>query len=68
MTRAIAITLKIPDNAAYTALTALQRLGIDCAVVERSEGIRVRARCRQQLAVASLEEVHNRVNPERRNL
>lgn len=37
MTRAIAITLKIPDNAAYTALTALQRLGIECAVVERSE-------------------------------
>jgi hypothetical protein len=37
MIRAIAITLKIPDNAAYTALTALQRLGIDCAVVERSE-------------------------------
>src|SRR5215469_15324015 len=37
MTRTIAITLKIPDNAAYTALTALQRLGFDVARVERSE-------------------------------
>ena len=29
--------LKIPDNEAYTALTALQRLGIDVARVERAE-------------------------------
>jgi phosphoribosylformylglycinamidine (FGAM) synthase PurS component len=35
--RAVAISLKIPDNAAYTALTTLQRLGIDVARVERSE-------------------------------
>ncbi len=32
----IAITLKIPDNEAYTALRALQRLGIDVARVQRS--------------------------------
>ena len=37
MKRAIAITLKIPDNAAYTALVALQRLGFEIARVERSE-------------------------------
>lgn len=37
MMRTIAITLKIPDNAAYTALTALQRLGFDVAHVERSD-------------------------------
>ena len=35
--RAVAITLKIPDNAAYTALTTLQRLGLPVARVERSE-------------------------------
>jgi len=35
--RAVAINLKIPDNTAYTALTTLQRLGIDVARVERSE-------------------------------
>ena len=37
MIRTIAITLKIPDNAAYTALTALQKLGFDVARVERSD-------------------------------
>ena len=36
-TLAVAISLKIPDNAAYTALTTLQRLGVDCKRVERSE-------------------------------
>jgi hypothetical protein len=35
--RAVAIALKIPDNAAYTALVALRRLGVDVAGVERSE-------------------------------
>jgi hypothetical protein len=38
--RAVAINLKIPDNAAYTALTTLRRLGIDVARVERSEIVR----------------------------
>ena len=33
----VAITLKIPDNEAYTALRALQRLGIDVGRVQRSE-------------------------------
>jgi hypothetical protein len=37
MTRAIAITLKIPDNTAYTAAVALRRLGIGVDRVERSE-------------------------------
>ena len=37
MKYAVAINLKIPDNAAYTALTTLQRLGVDVARVERSE-------------------------------
>jgi phosphoribosylformylglycinamidine (FGAM) synthase PurS component len=35
--RTIAVTLKIPDNEAYTALTALRRLGIDVARLERAE-------------------------------
>ncbi|MFZ0031933.1 MAG: hypothetical protein WAK84_08675 [Candidatus Cybelea sp.] len=35
--RAIAIGLKIPDNAAYTARVALRRLGVDVERVERSE-------------------------------
>jgi len=35
--RTIAIRLKIPDNEAYTALTALRRLGVDIARLERAE-------------------------------
>ena len=35
--RAVSISLKIPDNAAYTALVALRRLGIDVERVERGE-------------------------------
>jgi phosphoribosylformylglycinamidine (FGAM) synthase PurS component len=35
--RVVAIVLKIPDNAAYTALTALRRSGLNVERVERSE-------------------------------
>jgi phosphoribosylformylglycinamidine (FGAM) synthase PurS component len=35
--RAVAISLKIPDNTAYTAVVALRRLGIGVERVERSE-------------------------------
>jgi phosphoribosylformylglycinamidine (FGAM) synthase PurS component len=35
--RAVSISLKIPDNEAYTALVALRRLGVDVESVERSE-------------------------------
>jgi phosphoribosylformylglycinamidine (FGAM) synthase PurS component len=34
---AVAITLKIPDNEAYTAFTALRRLGVEVRRVERAE-------------------------------
>jgi phosphoribosylformylglycinamidine (FGAM) synthase PurS component len=37
MMRTVAITLKIPDNEAYTALTALRRLGVQLARLERAE-------------------------------
>jgi phosphoribosylformylglycinamidine (FGAM) synthase PurS component len=35
--RTVAIKLKIPDNEAYTALTALRRLGVEVARLERAE-------------------------------
>jgi phosphoribosylformylglycinamidine (FGAM) synthase PurS component len=35
--RAIAISLKIPDNAAYTTLVALRRLGVAVEAVDRSD-------------------------------
>ena len=37
MRRTVAISLKIPDNTAYTALVALRRLGVAVERVERSE-------------------------------
>jgi hypothetical protein len=37
MMRAYEIALTIPDNEAYTTLTALRRMGIDVARVERSD-------------------------------
>jgi phosphoribosylformylglycinamidine (FGAM) synthase PurS component len=37
VTRAVAVSLKIPDNAAYTALVALRRLGVAAERVERSD-------------------------------
>jgi hypothetical protein len=37
MTRAVAISLKIPDNTAFTAAVALRRLGVGIERVERSE-------------------------------
>jgi phosphoribosylformylglycinamidine (FGAM) synthase PurS component len=37
MKRTVAIKLKIPDNEAYTALTALRRLGIQVGRLERAE-------------------------------
>jgi phosphoribosylformylglycinamidine (FGAM) synthase PurS component len=40
--RVVAISLKIPDNEAYTALVALQRLGVRVTRVERSEIRRLR--------------------------
>jgi hypothetical protein len=36
----VAINLKIPDNAAYTALVTLRRLGIELARVERAQIVR----------------------------
>lgn len=35
MKRVVEISLKIPDNTAYTALVALRRLGVDVARAER---------------------------------
>ena len=35
--RAFAVELKIPDNEAYTAMRALQRLGVEVARVQRAD-------------------------------
>lgn len=41
--RHVAIQLKVPDNAAFTALVALQRLGVPVERVERARIVRVSA-------------------------
>ena len=37
MSARFAVSLTIPDNAAYTALVALRHLGIDCDRIERAD-------------------------------
>ncbi|MGH7751098.1 MAG: hypothetical protein ACREQ5_40985, partial [Candidatus Dormibacteria bacterium] len=37
MTRGYAVALTIPDNAAFTALVTLQRLGVACDELQRAE-------------------------------
>lgn len=37
MSLAVSVSLKIPDNTAYTALVALRKLGVEVDRVERSE-------------------------------
>lgn len=37
MRRTVAIALKIPDNASFTALTALRRMGLELHAVDRRE-------------------------------
>ena len=63
MTRAVAINLKIPDNAAYTALVTLRRLGIELAGVERSEIVRVADAPASQALVAAVEGDESLYNP-----
>jgi hypothetical protein len=41
MSRTVAICLKIPDNAAFTTLMTLRRLGIEVTRVERAEIVRL---------------------------
>jgi hypothetical protein len=62
-TRAVAINLKIPDNAAYTALVTLRRLGIDLAGVERSQIVRFADAPDPQALVAAVEDDESLYNP-----
>jgi phosphoribosylformylglycinamidine (FGAM) synthase PurS component len=61
--RAVAINLKIPDNAAYTALVTLRRLGVDVAAVERSEIVRFPIAPEPQEMIAEIEGDESLYNP-----
>lgn len=61
--RAIAINLKIPDNAAYTALVTLRRLGVEVAGVERSEIVRFANAPEPHELIAQVERDESLYNP-----
>jgi phosphoribosylformylglycinamidine (FGAM) synthase PurS component len=63
MNRAVAINLKIPDNAAYTALVTLRRLGIDVVRVERSEIVRFASAPEPRTLIAAVEADESLYNP-----
>jgi phosphoribosylformylglycinamidine (FGAM) synthase PurS component len=65
--RTVAISLKIPDNAAYTTLTTLRRLGISVAIVERSEIVHVDAPT-DELAATSVRDDEALYNPNKHRL
>ncbi|HUA08737.1 MAG TPA: hypothetical protein VMA98_05630 [Candidatus Acidoferrales bacterium] len=61
--RAVAINLKIPDNAAYTALVTLRRLGIEVARVERSQIVRYKNAPDARQLAAAVESDESLYNP-----
>ncbi len=68
MTRAIAIGLKIPDNEAHTALTALQRLGVNVARLERAHIWMLEDRGDAQDFVARVERNEALYNPNKHDM
>jgi hypothetical protein len=63
MNRAVAINLKIPDNAAFTALVTLRRLGIHVMRVERSEIVRFANAPEPRTLAAAVEADESLYNP-----
>jgi hypothetical protein len=60
---AVAVNLKIPDNAAYTALVTLRRLGIDLARLERAQIVRDPQAPSAQVLAAQVERDESLYNP-----
>jgi phosphoribosylformylglycinamidine (FGAM) synthase PurS component len=60
---AVAIDLKIPDNAAYTALVTLRRLGVAVERVGRSQIVRFADAPDAQTLVAQVERDESLYNP-----
>ena len=67
-TRTVAIRLKIPDNEAYTALTALRRLGVSVARLERADIWRLQDRGDEQDFVVRVERNETLFNPNKHEL
>ena len=63
MSRAVAIALKIPDNAAYTTLVTLRRLGVDVGRVERAQIVRFEEDVDTAELLAAVERDESLYNP-----
>jgi len=66
--RVAAISLKIPDNEAYTTLVALKRLGVDVARVERSEIWRLKDEGEESTFAERVERNETIFNPNKHRL
>lgn len=66
--RAVAISLKIPDNEAYTALTALRRVGVAVEKLERSEIWQVEDRGDETTFLSRIESNETIFNPNKHRL
>lgn len=64
----VAIGLKIPDNAAHTALAALRRLGVEAARIERNDIWRLTSDERPEAVVARVEADETCFNPNKHRL
>ena len=63
MLRTVAIRLKIPDNEVYTAMTALRRLGVDLARLERAEILQFEDSGSEEQFVRRIERMETLFNP-----
>ncbi len=68
MLHTIAIKLKIPDNTAYSALTALRRLGVDVAQVERADIWQFAGPASSDEVAASVQRNESLFNPNKHTL
>ena len=66
--RTVAIRLKIPDNEAYTALTALRRLGVYVGRLERADIWQLQDRGEERDFVGRVERNETLFNPNKHEL
>lgn len=68
MIRTVAVRLKIPDNEAYTAMTALRRLGVEVEHVERAQVLQIEDDRSDEVLLAELARDESLVNPNKHEL
>ena len=66
--RTLAIRLKIPDNEAFTALRALQRLGVEVARMERSDVLQLECLANDAHLVDAVQHNETLFNPNKHEI